>query len=89
MLARTCSHSLAGSGRVSEFDHVGLEVARALIAAHSFCATTREEIALAHHLDDAGDVLDRALVDAFELGAHRGRADTRPCSMPGTRKSCM
>ena len=34
-------------------------------------------------------LLSGAVIDAFELGADRGGRTTRPCSMPGTLKSCM
>ena len=52
-----------------------LELARRLDRGPLGLRHHAEEIALAHDLHDAGDVLDRAFVDAFELGADRRRPD--------------
>src|SRR5262245_47809218 len=44
LVARTSSHSFAGSGSVSDFDHVALNSRAALIAPHSLCATTPRKL---------------------------------------------
>src|SRR5262249_1895823 len=45
-----------------------------------------EEIALAHDFDDAGNALERAVVDAFELGANRRRAHDAAVQHAGHRE---
>ena len=74
LVARTCSHSFACVGQRLRLRPCRLELLRRLDRGPLALGDDAEEIALAHDLDDAGNVLDRALVDAFELGADRRRA---------------
>ena len=47
----------------------GLQIARAFDRGPFIFRDDGEEIALTHDLDDAGDVPDRAFVDALEFGS--------------------
>ena len=86
------AHMLPELGLIGQrfrFRPGGLELLRAADRVPFVGGDDAEEIALAHHLDDAGMFLTSASSTLSSLAPIAGGRTTRPCSMPGTRKSCM
>ena len=87
-----CAHvveELGLFGQSFPFRPCGLEFLRSRDRGPLIFRNDGEEVAVANNFDDAGDVANRVLVDAFEVAPIAGGRTTRPCSMPGTLKSCM
>ena len=89
LLERTWSHSLAGSGSVSAFDQTALIFWAPLMAAHSLVATSPRKLPSRTTLTMPATSLIEVSSTLSSLAPMAGGRTTRPCSMPGTRKSCM
>ena len=89
--ARTCSNSFACSGKPSHADQVALSCCAALIAAHSFSATTPRKLPSRTILHDAGDALRPMLHRRFRAwrrwpaAARRAHAACRARGSPACR----
>src|ERR1043166_6252331 len=79
LVARTCSHSLAWSGSVSDFDHAALSALAPRIASHSLVATTPRKLPSRTTLTMPGIALSAASSTLCKVAPIAGGRPTRPC----------